>query len=141
MILLVDSREQLPYWQCPKCCRIALNVGDYTTVNLLGKLHVERKSMADLYGTITKGHARFRREILRASSAKINLVIVIEGSRKAFIGKEFSNRPLKVPSRTLDKILTTIETRYGLEIHWKKDREVAQTYVYRRLRSEEKTYR
>lgn len=140
MILCVDTREQLPYWECPACCTITLNVGDYTTIGLLGKFHIERKSMADLYGTITKGHSRFRREILRAASSKIKLCVVVEGSRQQFIAKQFSNRRLLITSSTLDKILLTVETRYGLEIQWKKNRLTAQEYVKKRLRKEEKAY-
>ena len=106
---------------------------------LLGKFHIERKSMQDLYGTIIGGHARFRRELIRASSAKIKLIVVVEGSRTQFIAKSFSRRELKVSSRTLERILSTIETRYELDIVWIKDRANAQAYVKRRLEKEERS--
>lgn len=138
MLLLVDSREQLPYWKGSACAVTSLNVGDYTTANLLNRFHIERKSPADLYQTIIHNHPRFRREVLRAEEARITLVVVVEATRERFISLAWSSRPLKQRPLTVDKILTTIQSRYGLEFIWCKNRLAAMDATLARLQKEEK---
>lgn len=137
MLLLVDSREQLPYWKGSQCAVTSLNVGDYTTANLLNRFHIERKSPADLYQTIIHDHPRFRREVLRAFDADITLVVVVEATRERFINLTWSRRPLKQRPETLDKILNTVQSRYGLEFIWCKNRGAALCATLARLKKEE----
>jgi len=139
MLILVDSREQLPYWKGSQCARTALLVGDYTTAKLLNLFHIERKSMADLYGTIIQGHSRFRREILRSYENKTTLVVYVEGSKKDFVAKKFPRgQDRKIESKTLEKICNSIALRYNLEIVWCKDREDCRVKVLKRLKVEER---
>lgn len=139
MYILVDSREQLPYWKASECGRTMLNVGDYTTVKLLNKFHIERKSPQDLYGTITKGCYRFKKEILRAYDANIKLIVVVESSRLDFVNKRFPRgADRKVTTTALDKTITTFETKYFIEFVWCTCREHAKTVVLKRLTIEEK---
>lgn len=60
MTILVDTREQKPYWDIN---RTTLIVGDYTTKKLKNIYHIERKSLQDLYGTLTSGNNRFKYEL------------------------------------------------------------------------------
>src|SRR5690349_5556133 len=76
--IIADTREQQPLWLPPLCKKQTLVVGDYTTEKLKRKFIIERKSPGDLYGTITKGHPRFKREIKRALDKKIELVVFVE---------------------------------------------------------------
>lgn len=138
MLILVDSREQKPYWVGSQCAKTALCVGDYTTAVLLNRFHIERKSASDLYQTITHNHPRFRREIIRSQEGRIVLVVVVEASREKFVGLTWSRVALKQRPATLDKILTTVESRYGIEFVWCKDRRCAMNAVEARLRKEER---
>lgn len=140
MLILVDSREQLPYWTGSQCAKTALNVGDYTTASLLNRFHIERKSASDLYGTIVHNHPRFRHEILRAKDARITLVVVAEVLRDDFIALRWSRVKLKMKPETLDRILTTVETRYGLNFVWCKSRIHAKSTIEKILRKEETKY-
>lgn len=137
MIILVDSREQRPYWHGKDVAVFALSVGDYTTATLLGRFAIERKSASDLYSTIVHDHPRFRREILRAKEQRKKLVVVVEARRVDFLALAWSKKPLKLSPDTLGKILTTIEKRYRLEFAWLPTRQAARAYVLRRLAIEE----
>lgn len=138
-IVIVDTREQLPYWAVPVCRRKKLNVGDYTTTRLLNRFHIERKSLQDLYGTIIQHHARFRREVFRAFDSKTQLVVYVEGTKKQFINKKFPRgHERKIKSETLEKIINTIEDRYQLEIIWNSSRGSCKRAVMQRLMKEEK---
>lgn len=140
MKILVDTREQKAFWTSKATCiRTCLKEGDYTTTLLLNKFHIERKSLQDLYGTIIQGHARFRREILRAEAKGLTLVVVVEGTHKDFVNKNFPRGDQrKTPTTTLTKIVATIKRRYGLEIIFCKNRTQAKAKTFKRLRYEEK---
>ncbi len=139
MLILVDSREQLPYWQGSEAAKIALNVGDYTTAELLDKFHIERKSPQDLYGTITKGNWRFKNEINRAIARKTALAVYVESTKAAFIAKQFPQGDLRKFSSTgLEKLIRTFETKYFVEFVWCGNRARTKQQVYARLKKEEK---
>lgn len=117
MKILVDSREQLPLWEVKE--RTTLNVGDYTTELLKGKFHAERKSGADLYGSIIQGHERFRKEILRAKEQNIILRVYVECTKQQFIAKKFQNGwRREMSSKVLAKIVSTISEKYDIDFVW-----------------------
>ena len=63
--------------------RVALTVGDYSCRFLDGSTSpvvFERKSLPDLFGTMTKGYSRFRREVIKAKELRLVLILIIEGS-------------------------------------------------------------
>lgn len=71
----------------------------------------ERKNIADLFGTLTQGYDRFRKEIARAEKAKFKLIIAIEGTKeKVLEGYRHSQRE---PASVI-KQLETIESKYGV---------------------------
>ncbi len=93
--------------------RRTLIVGDYTTDKLFNKFHIERKSLEDLYGTITSGNARFKAELFRAAYHQIRLPVYVEGTRADFVAKKFNRGDeRKVKSDTLEKLLHAFEKKY-----------------------------
>jgi ERCC4-type nuclease len=134
---LIDTREQKPL---PiKGARIKLDVGDYTTKSLRHFFCIERKSAMDLYQTITRGHARFKREILRAKESGVVLVVVVECSKKHFYSKAFDYKKItKIKGTSLERIINTLTRRYDLEFVWRLNRKACQRYVVNRLKQEEK---
>lgn len=136
MQIITDTREQLPYWTTE---RKTLIVGDYTTKKLLGKFHIERKSLQDLYGTITSGNQRFKHELFRAAYHRINIEIYVEGSLEDFIAKKFpKGEERKVPGSILEKLVKTFEKKYYLKFVWAKNRNDCRKLVEKRLEKEEK---
>lgn len=137
--IVVDSREQKPFWTGSQCMKTALLVGDYSTIKLLNKFAIERKSLQDLYGSIVQGHVRFRNELIRAQVNGIQLVVVVEGTKKNFIKKKFPGGERRnMESATLEKIVNTIEQRYKVEVIWCTSRSAAKKTIYNRLLKEEK---
>ena len=144
LTIIIDTREQLPLWQVTAggCVRMKLEVGDYTTLKLYGKAHIERKSPQDLYQTITSGHNRFRKEILRSQELNIELPIFVECSLRRFVNKTFKRgNTLKVPGTTLCKIINTLKSRYDLDFVWCKNREDMRKKVIEWLTKKQANYK
>lgn len=138
MTILVDTREQLPYWSTN---RKTLLVGDYTTEKLLGKFHIERKSLMDLYGTLTSGNQRFKAELFRAAYHRIEIVVFVEGSKDDFINKRFpKGDERKFSSDGLARLVATFEKKYYLRFYWHRSRSHSKKEVEKRLILEEKRY-
>lgn len=136
MVILVDTREQLPYWPSN---RATLIVGDYTTKKLLNSFHIERKSLQDLYGTLTSGNNRFKYELFNAAYHRIQLEVYVEGSRADFINKNFpKGEDRKFSTDGLDRLIKTFERKYHLTFHWCKNRQHAKKLVMERLSTEER---
>lgn len=136
MIIITDTREQLPYWTDD---RQTLIVGDYTTKKLYGKFHIERKSLSDLYGTLVQGNHRFKAELFRAAYHHISIVVYVEGTKANFIAKNFpKGRERKFTSAGLAALISTFEKKYYLEFQWLASRNSAKKAVFKRLGLEEK---
>lgn len=120
MIIIVDSREQLPL--CGGV-RMKLEVGDYTSKKLLNKFHIERKSLTDLYGTLTSGNKRFKYELFRAAYHQIKLEVYVEGTLDDFINKRFpKGADRKFSSHGLEELVKTFSKKYFLHFEWCKNR-------------------
>lgn len=139
--IIADTREQCPVYKGVECKRMTLVVGDYTTDKLYNKFHIERKSLQDLYGSIIQGHQRFSNELIRAKVYGIELVIFVEGTRKDFINKKFPRGDQrKVEGKTLDKIISSMERRYGIQFVWCTSRRNMKQTILTRFKKEEKKY-
>lgn len=135
MKIIVDTREQLPLFPGVKQ---TLLVGDYTTKLLHGVFHIERKSLADLYSTLTKGNQRFKRELFRAAYHRISIVVYVEGTYDAFINKRFpKGAERKFSKDGLEKLVAAFEKTYYLEFVWRKHRNDCCKAVEARLAAEE----
>ena len=136
MTILVDTREQKPYWDIN---RTTLIVGDYTTKKLKNIYHIERKSLQDLYGTLTSGNNRFKYELFRAAYHRIEMDVFVEGSREDFIAKKFpGGKDRKFPSEGLERMVKTFEKKYFVKFFWCKSRLDALKQVEKRLSYKEK---
>lgn len=86
MRILIDTREQRPLefsitGALTETARATLPVGDYVAEYTDGSrppIYFERKSLPDLYGTMTHGYERFRKELKRARAGGVKLVLAIE---------------------------------------------------------------
>ncbi len=71
--IVIDSREQLPYTfdgmdngnLIVPTVVAGLPSGDYSIEGMEDRIAIERKSLDDLYGSVTWGRERFEKEILR----------------------------------------------------------------------------
>jgi ERCC4-type nuclease len=133
MTILVDTREQKQLEFKHKFIKevktTCLNVGDYcASFSSVYDCPVafERKSIADLYGTLSQGYERFKREIERAKESNIKLIIIVEGSiTKVLNGVPYSQR---TPESIVYQLFT-LRARYDIETVFCKDREEMSEYI------------
>lgn len=120
MNIIVDNREQLALFKDERHRTIYLKLdeGDYNIPELVNHIVIERKTMQDLYGTLTKGHERFKQEILRSRIKQKKFYIFVEGTEERFFRMEWSKRYLKCRPHILKKIIATMEEKYSLIIIW-----------------------
>ncbi len=100
--IVIDNREQRPYdfasvpprrakeegrERLVKTERRYLKTGDYSLDTLESSVGIERKSLEDLYGTLGRGHARFKREMERLQAMDF-AAIVIEATKAQIMQPE-----------------------------------------------------
>jgi len=131
-IILQDTREQIPlqFYHPEILVKVKkLNYGDYTIKFLDGSYSntvFERKTIADVFGTLTKGHERFKRELKRARTDNVKLIIIIEGSlEKVFKGIRYS----KIQGLAIVKILFSLWMKYGVIPVFTKNRKEVSAYI------------
>lgn len=131
-VIVVDTREQLPF-PFPdgvETVRGTLRSGDYSVKGLEDKVAVERKSLTDLYGSVTRGRERFEREIQRLSELEYAMV-VIEASWVDLI----RNPPPRTEVKPRSVVATIIawEHRYGVPFHAYGPRALGARLTFRTL--------
>jgi len=130
--IIVDTREQKPleFYKSNIKVRIEkLGYGDYRMRFLDGKMSstvFERKTVADLFGSMTKGHERFKKEIAKARSNNALLIIIIEGSLSK-VAKGI--RHSKVQGISIIRTVFSLWVRYGVIPVFAKDRREAAEYI------------
>lgn len=144
MIILVDTREQKPVFRHELSDglvrRVCLPCGDYCAEfdgEMKSTTVFERKSIADLYGTLGKGYARFKKEMMRAKQSKLKLVIIVEGSLLDVLkGIRHSQRD----SDSLMSQVFTIRMRHGVETVFCSSRVEMAEYIMRFYWAQYKDY-
>jgi ERCC4-type nuclease len=131
--ILADTREQAvlefnhPY--ITEVVRTKLDFGDYSceySDNTRPPVIFERKNIYDLFSTLTSGHERFKREIIRAKTANHQLIIIIEGTMSDVLdGIKHS----QVKGITIVRQLFTLYWRYGVQFVFSADRTEMANYI------------
>ena len=112
-VLLVDTREQRPLQFSHLPAESAtLMTGDYSVKGLEEMFTVERKSMADLAGSLTRERARFMREMHRLRGFAYPYLLVVgddmEISRLVAMGR--------LNLKQVEHSLRAIQTRYKVHV-------------------------
>jgi ERCC4-type nuclease len=131
--ILCDTREQKrlefehPDIICTK--KQKLNVGDYCICfadGFIPGVCFERKSIGDLFGSLSADYSRIREEILRAHCQGIKLIFIVEGSlTKVLKGYKHS----RVAGTTIMRTLFSLWIRYEVVPVFVKDREEMALYI------------
>lgn len=146
MIMIIDTKEQLPldfskYKEVDSVVRQNLTEGDYSAVSNNGQTCpyiFERKSLADLFSTLTRGNKRFHREIDRAKKNNTKLVLVVEGTLSdVFKGIKYS----EISGLTILKTMITLFQKYKLYHIFFSNRSEMTEYIVRFYQSYFKHYR
>ena len=79
--VVIDSREQAPLPISFPSLTAGLPTGDYSVLGLENDFCVERKSLGDLYGSLTSGRERFSRELQRMRAYRFARLLIIGSVR------------------------------------------------------------
>ena len=126
--LLIDSREQLPYSFAGITAdkkdgggivsvptRVEkLRSGDYSLDGFADRVAVERKSLADLFGTLGRGRARFERELARLNEMDAAFVVV-ESEWSEVVGQPPAHS--RMSPKSIHRSVMAYLFRYP-KVHW-----------------------
>lgn len=134
MVILVDTREQkmLAFTLDTMLTGlefVALPVGDYACRFRDGTqppLVFERKSIPDLFGTMTGGYLRFKREMVKARQLGLTLVLIIEGTLTEVLA---GTRHSSAAGASIVQKLFTLQVRYGLQPVFCDGRQEMSRYI------------
>ena len=129
MVIIEDTRNQVGKHQDlnrqlaemgHKVIRSKLLVGDYTKAKDQSVCIDTKQNFREVFGNICgKQHARFREECIRAKSAEISLIILIEEETPILKWQSPSNRRKSSQEQTdgaiLLKAMTTMHEKYGVK--------------------------
>ena len=135
MVIIQDTREQTPYdFACiipqPLVEIATLPTGDYSLKGLTDKVGIERKSLADCYGTFGLGRVRFQRELERAINFQF-FAVVIEADLHT-LAKHPPARSRLNP-KTVIASIAAWSMRYRVHFWTCPNREFAERYTFRLL--------
>lgn len=144
MIIIQDSREQSPLIFKHKSIKEVivkgLDTGDYGAITDCGfefPMYFERKSIGDLYGTLSQGYSRFKKEIERSKEKNTQLIIIVEKNLSNVLnGAPYSER---TPESIVYQIFTIL-VRHGVQTIFCKDREDVSEYITQFYIAHEKEY-
>ena len=112
-LLLVDTREQKPLpFSHLQSSPATLQSGDYSVKGLEDVFSVERKSLADLVGSLKSGRDRFMRELHRLRGFAFARLLVV-GTAQELAGLVARGR---VSLDMVEHSLLSIEQRYGVPV-------------------------
>ncbi len=132
MKIIVDSREQCPYTFTGPAYEAAtvevgtLATGDYSLAGFESLIGIERKSLADLTGTLTTGRDRFSRECDRGRGLQY-FGLVVEASLEDVRQHNYRS---KMSPKALIQSLASFSVKYGLHVHFCGTREGAEYICY-----------
>lgn len=133
MIILCDTREQLPlefaHPYVEGVTFTTLPVGDYCVKFQDAHqppIFFERKSISDLFGTMSSGYKRFRREIMRSKESKSELIIIIEGTVTDILrGTKYS----QVDGLKILRTILSVWDKYKVISVFCRDRKEMATFI------------
>ena len=130
MIILYDSREQAPYlfqrYEGVSVKPATLQTADYSLQGLQDRIGIERKSLDDLTGTLTKGRERFSRECERGRGLEY-FALIIEASMEDVRTHNYRSQ---MTPQSLLQTLAAYSVRFGLHVHWCGCREGGEYMTY-----------
>lgn len=114
-VIIIDNREQTPltFEHFPSRCG-TLQSGDYSLAGHEGRFTVERKSVADLIGSLTAGRERFERECHRLRGYDFARLLIV--GHPDDVPAHLSRR--KTTAKAVLGSLAAFEVRYRLPVVW-----------------------
>lgn len=143
--IAIDTREQLPYrFQDMQPIhvhkyttkKIHIPEGDYSIepFDVPGEsIAIERKSLADLYGSMGGGRQRFEAEIVRLSAYEYPAIVIEAELSAIYAPNAHLDHPTEMKPKSVIASLTAWSVRYGIHIFCCPDRTFAEIVTFRLL--------
>jgi ERCC4-type nuclease len=107
-IIIIDSREQTPLTFTFPTVTAGLTTGDYSVAGLEYDFCIERKTLPDLYSSLTSGRNRFMRELHRMKAYPFARLLIIGSEHEVEQG---ASRHRGVNPKSILHSLAAIEAR------------------------------
>jgi DNA excision repair protein ERCC-4 len=122
--VIIDTREQTPleFLHLPTE-RGTLQSGDYSVAGLEHEFAIERKSISDLCGSVTRGRERFERELHRLRGFHFGRVLIV--------GSPMELHRSAPNSKSVFSSISAFEARYSVAFVWEPDPATAARLVER----------
>lgn len=129
-VLICDTREQTPLFmpKPPKgliIVRDTLPYGDYSIKGFENLIAIERKTVQDLWTSLTSDAKRFKAELEELAKYE-RRYILIEGVESEFLSWQPDR---KIHPNTIRMALASIEAKGGIPVHQAESREMAERWV------------
>jgi ERCC4-type nuclease len=122
LTIVVDSREQYPYlFESHKTIVQGLPIGDYGLLNF-SDIAIERKSVDDLIGSLTKGRDRFEKELQKGSQIPY-FALVIEASLSDLASGQYRSNVLP---KSIVQSLLSWSVKYNTRVFFAGSREFSE---------------
>lgn len=116
-ILVIDTREQSNLFKRPPkglvVVRDTLSAGDYSIRGFESCIAVERKTVDDLWSSVTVHHERFKRELSNLMMYERKW-LVIEGLESEYLRPDLAGRDIH--PNAVRQALASIEAKWGVPI-------------------------
>lgn len=140
--IVVDTREQLPWTFDGHVCasmkmhvaavRGTLDTGDYALLGHESEGRIERKTLADFVGSVSRERERFWRELERLAAFRFRAVIV----EAAVFAVEKEAYRSRVSAQAVLASALAITSDFGIPVMWAGGRPTAEwmaAWLFRRL--------
>lgn len=131
LTLIVDTREQdglsFDGFKGVETVSHGLKTGDYSIQGYENSICFERKSVADLVGTLIKGHERFLREMDRMKEFEVAYILVENTAGAVYRYCDKFGWELKFD--TIMQSLLAYAYHYHVRVRFCKDREDMAKYI------------
>lgn len=132
--IIEDSREQTPLsfegFRNITVVRHGLKTGDYSIQGYEDRICFERKSVADLVGTLIGGHERFLREMDRMKDFKIKYILVEQSAGAVY--RYCSKLGWEYKFDTIMQSLLAYAYHYQVRVRFCKDRDDMAQYIVKK---------
>jgi DNA excision repair protein ERCC-4 len=122
--IIIDTREQAPLvFEHLASERGTLQSGDYSIARLEHDFAIERKSISDLCGSLTRGRERFERELHRLRGFSFARVLIV--------GTPHEVQAQAANPKAVFSSISAFEARYKVPFIWEPSPELAARLVER----------
>lgn len=147
-VIVVDDREKAPYFFTGFCADVKegggrlvvptkvarLETGDYSVEGWEGKFAVERKSLEDLYGSMTQRRENFKAEIQRMSYLMYTALVIEAPMGVIARGNPNSQWGSKAQPKAIFRTLLFWSTVHRIPVFPCENRSMAEAVTFRLLR-------